>query len=525
MGGNTLIDSVRIGAERLPDAPVLRFVHTDENGVLVSEVRCYRELLRNASTLAAAIAQRSTDSSGNIALMMNNHPEFVEAMLACGILNRAFVPIDPRARGVKLEFMLTHTECTGLLCADYSLDQITEVLAQTGIEWLLCVNSSGQTLKTGARGRVKIEDYHQALSALLPIPAAQPVAADSPMFMMFTSGTTGKPKAVVISHAKYMAQAGALKNLGVTNDDVLYTGLSLTHINAQNFLRNSLELGIPLVISRKFSKSRLWDICREFNCSVFSLLGGMIPEIYAVPEQPSDADNPMRLVISSGMPAAIWQDFEKRFGVKLVEVYGATEGGGLVNPGTGPVGSIGKPSPDWEAQILNSEGRICQAGEVGEICFRRKDGAAVHVDYYKNAQAAQAKVTGGWLHMGDLGHRDEDGWFYFHSRSGGGVRRNGDFVNTALVESVLIQFPAVTDAFVYGVVMPKNVSGEKTLVAAVVMDKFDSSSEAQLQEYCQRHLEKNDVPEIFQFLEEIPKTVSEKPIERECVALLESAED
>lgn len=127
--------------------------------------------------------------------------------------------------------------------------------------------------------------------------------------------------------------------------------------------------------------------------------------------------------------------------------------------------------------------------------------------------------------MGDLGHRDEGGWFYFHSRSGGGVRRNGDFVNTALVESVLIQFPAVTDAFVYGVVMPKNVSGEKTLVAAVVLDKFDSSSEAQLQEYCQRHLEKNDVPEIFQFLEEIPKTVSEKPIERECVALLESAED
>ncbi|HAK50874.1 MAG TPA: ATP-dependent acyl-CoA ligase, partial [Gammaproteobacteria bacterium] len=134
------------------------------------------------------------------------------------------------------------------------------------------------------------------------------------------------------------------------------------------------------------------------------------------------------------------------------------------------------------------------------------------------------KVRDGWLHMGDLGHKDEHGWFYFHHRVGGGVRRNGDFVNTTLVETVLMESPLVADVFVYGVATESNVAGEKNLVAAVVPVDRSGYDEGQLLDYCRKHLERNDVPEILQVLDEIPKTISEKPIESACIELLVARE-
>jgi crotonobetaine/carnitine-CoA ligase len=278
---------------------------------------------------------------------------------------------------------------------------------------------------------------------------------------------------------------------------------------------------LPCVISAKFTKTRLWDITRRYGCTTFNLLGGMIPEIYAMPEQASDADNPVRVVQSAGMPAHLWQKFEKRFGLTLTEVYGATEGGAMRNPpGEGPVGSIGKPITGWVAAILDETGAVCPANVEGEICFRREDNSPIVVQYFKNDGASADKVRDGWLHMGDLGHKDEDGWFYFHHRVGGGVRRNGDFVNTTFVETVLMDSHLVSDVFVYGVATDHNVAGEKTLVAALVPVNPSGYDSEQMLDYCSKHLERSDVPEIFQVLVEIPKTISEKPIEKACIDLL-----
>lgn len=116
-------------------------------------------------------------------------------------------------------------------------------------------------------------------------------------------------------------------------------------------------------------------------------------------------------------------------------------------------------------------------------------------------------------------HEDEEGWFFFHYRIGGGVRRNGDFINTALVEAALIKSGLVSDVFVYGVATPQNVAGEKTLVAAVVPHTADFTTAALLA-YCSKVLQKRDIPEIIQVLAEIPKTISEKPIERACIERL-----
>jgi len=504
-----------------PDFAVLTFLNHGRSDGFEEDIRTYADLHRNGQTLAFALQKLGVEAGQQVALMMNNHPEFVEAMLAVGRLGAVFVPVDPRCMGAKLVHMLDFTECTGAVCADYCVDAILAVAGDCPrLRWLIVV-PSGLDRRLPASPALSIQDYHAVMAAPgTPQQVAAP-GMDTPMFMMFTSGTTGNPKAVVQTHRDYMARAAGYSRFNFTAEDGLYSGLSLTHINAQNTLRNALALGVRGVFSRKFTKSNLWDICRRYRCTAFSLLGGMIPEMYGTAEKPDDADNPVRFVFTSGMPAAIWKDFERRFGITALEGYGSTEGGALSNPpGVGPVGSIGKPPPEWEAAILDTSGQPLGPNQEGEICFRRKDGVPVTVNYFKNPEASQDKVRGGWLHMGDLGHIDEDGWFFFHHRVGGGVRRNGDFVNTALVESVLSRSPLVADVFVYGVATPRNVSGEKTLVAAVVPEDPRTFKAEALLAWCRTQLEKNDVPEVIQVLDQIPKTISEKPIEKVCIELL-----
>lgn len=521
----TLAALIADKARTNPDLEILTFVSVGADGQLEDETRTYRQLFDHGQALARGLADLGVSQGDKLAVMMNNHPEFVETMVASGILGAALVPIDPRTMGAKLSYMLEFTECQGAICADYALPSLLSVVANCPeFKWLVVVSTGDLPLLP--RTPLPVILFSDLLKAAgEPLALAEQDPEDT-MLMLFTSGTTGNPKAVNFTHPKYMGiTLGPLSAGFITSSDRYYTGLSLTHLNAQGTVAGALGQELPCVISAKFTKTRLWDITRRYGCTTFNLLGGMIPEIYAMPEKTDDADNPIRVVQSAGMPAHLWEKFEKRFGLKLTEVYGATEGGAMRNPpGTGPVGSIGKPIQGWVAEILDENGAVCSANVEGEICFSKEDNSPIVVQYYKNTEASSDKVRDGWLHMGDLGHKDDNGWFYFHHRVGGGVRRNGDFVNTTLVETVLMGSPLVADVFVYGVATDSNVAGEKTLVAAVVPADPTGYDSELLLDYCREHLQRNDVPEIFQVLTEIPKTISEKPIEKACIDLLVASE-
>ncbi|MBV9840987.1 MAG: AMP-binding protein [Sphingomonadaceae bacterium] len=519
---NSIADLVAAKSAEHADAarPILTFVHVDANSALADVTRTYAQLQANADAIAGWLEAHGLRPGDCIAIMMNNHPEFVEAMIAAAILGLIWVPIDARAVGDKLAYMLNHAECRGVVAADYCLDALTAVAPQVAsLGWLLAF---GDTARAPAAG-IEIANYKDALRC--PAPAAVAIDPLSPMYLMYTSGTTGNPKAVVHTHGQFMATAGSVAWLGARPGDVLYTGLSLTHINAQGTLRGGLALGLPTVISRTFTKSRLWEICRAYGCTMFTLLGGMIPEVFAAPPRPDDADNPVRLVISAGMPADLWNAYRERFGLEICEVYGATEAGGsMLNPPGGRVGSMGKPDPSMEAAVFDEADRRLGSNEPGELRFRRRDGQPIVVRYYHNDQASADKVKDGWYRTGDVVRYDEDGWFYFLYRIGGGVRRNGDFVNTALVESTISRSPMVDDVYVFGVALPHNVAGEKTLVAMVVPVDPDAFDKTDLLAWCATVLERNDVPEIVHAVDAIPKTASEKPIEREAVAILKRDE-
>jgi len=510
---DTVADLVAAQATRSPAKTALTFVDVAPDGSYRTEQRSYADLQRNGAALAERLAALGVRRGDAFALMMANHPEFVEAMLAAAMLGAVFVPIDPRTIGEKLRFMLEHAECRGVVCSPDCAAAIAD-LDRSALSWAVILDEP-------EAARASIAPVSLSYAAALKdggSPGRLDISAMETMMLMFTSGTTGNPKAVVISHGAYMSRARGMHGIDLRADDVLYTGLSLTHINAQGTLRIGLTAGLPIVISRKFSKRHLWPICRKFGCTMFNLLGGMIPEIYSIPESPEDADNPVRLIISAGMPADLWREYERRYGVAICEIYGSTEGGGaLTNPaGTGPLGSLGRPPPGLEAAVFDDEGRRCPPMRPGELRFRRLDGEPITVSYFRNQEASEAKTLDGWFRTGDVVHEDENGWFFFHYRTGGGVRRNGDFINTALVEAALIKSGLVSDVFVYGVATPRNVAGEKTLVAAIVPSRADVD-QATLLAYCETKLQKRDVPEIIQVLREIPKTISEKPIERACI--------
>lgn len=503
---------VRSKAQTQPDFDVLTFVDIAPDGNFVDEVRTYRMLWQRGCVMARLLQSKGVKSGDRFAIVMQNHPEFVEAMIAASILGAVFVPIDPRTKGDKLIYMLDFAECTGAVVAGYALSNLADVLPRMPrLTWIATFGKAASAVADPRVFRLDVALNDDAWE--LPIRSNDP---DATMQLLYTSGTTGDPKAIVATHRRFVEGGMLGLMLGLMPDDRLYTGLSLTHANAQLItLGIALHMGLRAVISRKFTKSRLWDVTRWYGCTVFNLLGGMTVELYSQPVGKHDAHNPVRMVLSAGMPASLWESFAKRFDVQIFEFYGAAEGGLTLNPPcAGPVGSVGKPPPNLELAILGDDGKPLPVGVQGEICFRPAAGALPVVRYLKNDRASEKKTASGWLHSGDLGHVDADGWLYFHSRKGDEIRRNGEFISPGFVEKAIAEHPQVADVFVYGISARNGAPGEKDVVAAIVPVERGQLDVVSVFAHCQRVLERNAVPSFLQVVPEIPKTASEKPQER-----------
>ena len=499
-------------AQSKPDFEIVTFTTSDDRA---DEIRTYGQIWENSQKLSSAMRDQGLGSLDSFAIMLRNHPEFIEGMAAASTLGAAFVPIDPRTRGLKLAYTLNNSESKGIICADYCIEQVMEVKDQVpGLEWIIVIDDSGESDASPKMGEFKdcisMAEIMQGPAVTVDRVVENP---DHPLEIIYTSGTTGDPKGVSIANARLAGGTMAGPAFQFIPGDRPYTGLSLTHGNAQSLtLFPAIGMDLHTVFSRKFTKSRLWDITRKYDCTVFNLLGGMTTAIYSEAAKENDGDNPVRMVLSAGMPAVIWQKFEERFNLKVVELYAAVDGYGLfMNKGDGPIGSFGQIPANSEFKIVNDDGDEMPHGEMGELVGRPTEGE-VKVEYFKNKEASEKKTAGGWVRTGDVCHRDENGWYYFDYRKGGGIRHNGDFINPGFVEQVLAEHPNINDVFVYGVTAASGAPGEKDVVAAIVVTEgFDLESVAAL---CKHELESNFIPSYLQIVDEIPKTASEKPLER-----------
>lgn len=496
-------------AEERPDFKVLTF----ENGSFADEVLTYEDIVLNGRKLAKKLQDSGFGKGDILALLMRNHPEFVYALYAANTLGTVLLPIDPRIKGERLEFVFKDSKTKGVIFSTEFKDNALPVLKDMPDIKIIGVVSK--------EGMPKVEDLPD-LEDILKGPNVPEVTnrcddLNAVMEIIYTSGTTGNPKGVIMKNSRLAPFGMLAKGVFQYNEtDILYTGLSLTHGNAQAVtLIPALYLGIPAVISSRFTKSRIWDICRKHGCTTFSLLGGMMMGIYSESEKANDADNPVRLVLSAGTPRVIWQTFEERFGALIHEWYGAIEGGFAHNPpGIGPLGSFGKALDGvGEMKAVREDDSDCDAFEKGEIVCRAI-GQKTEVKYLGKEKASEKKTRGGWLRTGDIGHQDENGWFFFDYRKGGGLRRSGDFIQPENVEAVFARHADIIDVCVYGVPAASGAPGESDLVSAIVLASGSTLDIGNLHSHCRESLDGNSIPSYLQVVDAIPKTASEKNLDR-----------
>jgi crotonobetaine/carnitine-CoA ligase len=502
---------VEIKAEEQPDREIFIF----ERGEQGEDVLTYADLYQQSNKTARLLLDNGIGKGDTFAVFMRNYPEFAYSLLAGTTIGAVTVPIDPRSRGDRLRFLLNNSGAKGVIVDGECLEHLDHVIDDAaGVKFVTVAYRPDQDAVVSSK-------YH-ALNETLEASAWDTVEQGitdmrHPMQIIYTSGTTGDPKGVMIRNNR-TGIFNILTKLAwrYTKRDVLYTGLSLTHGNAQAVtFFPALTMGIKAVFSSRFTKSRIWNICRKFGCTSFSLLGGMAAGIYNEPERADDGDNPVKTVLSAGTPLAIWEGFEKRFNVKILEWYGAVEGGfAFKPPGKGPIGSFGKPLPGvMEFKVVDEEDNEVPHGTTGELIVRMLRGET-KVDYLGMPEESAEKTRGGRLRTGDMVHRDEKGWYFFDRRKGAELRRSGDFIQPEYVESVLGLSPDVSEVCVYGIPAASGAPGESDLVAAVVPFAGGTIDPGSLFSLCKEKLEPNSVPSYLQVVDEIPKSISEKALDR-----------
>jgi crotonobetaine/carnitine-CoA ligase len=293
-------------------------------------------------------------------------------------------------------------------------------------------------------------------------------------------------------------------------DDVVFNAFPLFHVNARySGVLPVMYAGGQSVLRSRFSVSGFWDTCREYGVTAFNYMGAVLMMLYKQPEKPDDADNPVRRAYGAPAPVTIYQDFERRFGVQLVEVYGSTEGGTITmnTVDSFRIGSCGKPVPYYDVRIHDPDDRPLPAGEVGEIVVRPREPNALFEGYHDMPAETLTAFRNLWFHTGDRGRTDEDGYFYYVDRMKDSIRRRGENISSWEVEKVVTAHESVAEAAAIGV--PSEHTEEEVLIVVVAKPGYDIDPVSIL-DLCQQRLPYYAVPRYVHVTNELPKTPSQR---------------
>jgi carnitine-CoA ligase len=478
--GHTIVEVLVDACHADPDAPALIF----EDGLSVSR----GALLRLVEDFAAFLRER-VPVGGNVAIMLPNRTEFLVAWFATAANEQAIVSVNPAMGSHDASHVLRDSGAE-LLITDEThhalLGEIGDRCPELADVVIVRPDEPRGLPRCQANGP-PLEDYRPDPRAVTNV--------------YYTSGTTGPPKGCMVNHAYWLRFAGLYHELyGLKASDRLLCCLQFFYADPPWQVLVSLHAGAPLVCMRRFSVSRFWAVCRGFGVTRIFGIGAIPMLLMKAPPHDAERDHRVELAVQVGIPSTHHHALEERFGCTWVEAYGLTETGFVTSmPADRPEemvgsGSIGRPCPDVELEIVDDDGAPVEDGETGELLIRAP---GMMLGYLGRPEETAAILVDGWLRSGDLVHRDEDGFYYFHGRKKEMVRRGGENLSPAEIEAVLGAHPAVGQAAVIPV--PDELMGEEVMAVLRVADGQEQPTPQELADFCAARLARFKVPRYVCF--------------------------
>jgi fatty-acyl-CoA synthase len=488
-------------ATRTPDKAITVF-----EGVTTT----YGEMAERAIALAGGLSERGVGPGQVVALLSYNCPEFLETVFAANYLGAIAMPINWRLAAPEVRYILDHSGASALVCDESLVELANE--ATKGIEATIVRACVSPTI---AHGWTTVADLRAVPSKVVPVPAA----ADDVHRLMYTSGTTGRPKGVMITHANLLWKNLAhIIEFGFTSSDLGLACGPLYHVGALDLTTTSLiAAGATTIIHRSFEAAEVVEELERSRVTTVWLAPAMVNAIMALPDIERRDLSSIRVVINGGekMPIPLIERIQRVFpSAWFADAYGLTEsvsGDTFLDRDSivSKLGSVGRPCLYLELDICDTQGTSLPAGERGEIVMR---GPKIFKGYWRDPEATVAAFTDGWFHTGDIGIRDNDGYLYIVDRLKDMIVSGGENIASSEIERVLYEHDSVLEAAVVG--RADDRWGEVP-VAFVVVRQDAVTTPDLLLEHCRAQLARFKVPREITLLDALPRNPSGKVLKRE----------
>jgi crotonobetaine/carnitine-CoA ligase len=493
-------------------ALLARRVRDDPAGVfafLEGAPLAFGELDARANALAHWMRQIGLAPGAAVALMLRNSELALALLFAIAKARAVWVPINVQSRGENLGYIFNHA-APKLIIAEAAL---TATIAASG------ANLNGVQVCTTETVQ-HVADSHGAAPAWNE---AAP-AADETFAVMYTSGTTGRPKGVLVSHRmlRLSGEAVALVS-AVRAGDVMFMWEPLYHIGGAQMIVLPLIRDVTLAMVEHFSARRFWQQVRERRATHIHFLGGILQILLKQPPSALDRQHGARMAWGGGCPREIWRPFEERFGMQIRECYGMTECASITTfNDNGTVGAVGRPVPWFAVELTDAAGAPVAVGARGEIVVRTLLPGAITRGYLSNPEATARALRDGAFHTGDLGSLDAEGNMYFHGRMTDNVRVRGENVSALEVEQVAAKHPAVEDCAMVGVAAD---IGEQEIKLFIKLRAGALLDPAELSDWLAARLAPYQNPRYIVMVDQFERTASQRIMKHKLAALPVAAFD
>jgi carnitine-CoA ligase len=472
----------------------------------------YGSFEQDVNRLARALSGVVTSRQAVVASLLHNRPECVQLAFACARIGVLYAPLNTSFRGPGLRHMIELVAPEVIVMEARTLPFLAEVLADVDLTpaILILVGERPAGRVTIPHELVDFDDFLEGGPTASTITAVA-VGPLDPCMVLFTSGTTGRSKACVLSHRYVIGHAQLMSDhYGFDENDRYYCPYPLYHIDAAVLtVMPALLFGSSAAIGERFSASRFWDEIRRFEATVFDFMGATLTMLWKRDPCANDIDNPARLGWGVPMPPFA-ADFEQRFGLRLIENYGLTDAGVPIYPPRSEArtpGSCGMVVKPFDVRIFDENDLERPSGEVGEIVIRSEDSGLIMKEYYRDPDATQAVFRNDWFHTGDLASRDSEGRFYFVGRKKESIRRRGENISAFEVEEVANLHPAVLESAAIGI--PSDLT-EDEVKLVVVPRPGHTIDPSELLSFCEARMANFMVPRYIEIVDTLPKTPTMK---------------